>query len=219
VAKKEFIVLKKAHTQFEFLIYAITAFLYSCALILINPFISVYTQGIADINYVYPIYGVLLVIWGILHNVRIPYTALVNASGLYKETSKVNILSVVLLVVLSLILVQFLGIIGVLIALIIAAFYRGVDLILVVKPLVVCESTRTTFMRILRMYSVVVVTSLPFLLWIPLTASNLYEWFIEAIGVAGWCGAVTILFNFLFERKVFFDTVHRIEGLMDYRHQ
>lgn len=217
VANKEFAVLEKVHTQFEFSIYGITAFLYSCALILINPFISIYTKGITDINYVHPMYGVLLVIWGILHNVRIPYTALVNAAGLYRETRRVNILQVVLLLGLSIILVQFFQITGVLLALIIAALYRGLDLILVVKHLLIRETPLTTFLRIIRMYVIVALAWIPFLFWIQVTATTLFEWFVWALGVAVWCGAMTLLLNYVFERNVFLETFFRFKALMPKR--
>ncbi|MDR3587300.1 MAG: hypothetical protein P4L59_18590 [Desulfosporosinus sp.] len=211
VAEKEFDLLTRAHTQFEFSIYGITAFLYSCTLILINPFVSIYTSGVRDISYVHPIYGILFVIWGILFNVRIPYTALVNAAGLYRETRKINLLQVVLLVVLAIILVQLLGITGVLLAQIIAMLYWEINLILVIKHLVIEEPLKRTFLRIIRMFIVVGLSNIPFLLGIQVTASSLYEWFLWAMGVAVWCGIVTLLSNYMFDRKVFINTAFRLK--------
>lgn len=211
VANKEFELLKKVHSQFEFSIYAITAFLYSCAFILINSFIRIYTQGVTDINYVSPVFEVLFVIWGILHNVRIPYTALVNAAGLYKETRKVNILQVVLLVFLSVILVQFFEITGVLIALIISALYRGIDLILVINRLVFKVLPNKAFLRIIRMFIVVIISYLPFWFWIKITASALCDWLIWAIVVSSWCCVITLLVNYLLDRSIFVDTIQRLK--------
>jgi len=214
VAMKEFDVLTTVHSQFEFSIYTITAFLYSCALILINPFVSIYTQGIRDISYAHPIYGVLFVIWGILFNICIPYTALVNAGGFYRETRKANLLQVVLLVVLSIIFVQFFQMTGVLWAQIIATLYWETHLVRVVKRLAVVDSVIKTFLRIIRMFMVVVLSYIPFLLWIQVTAASLYEWFIWAVGVAIWCCSVTLLVNYMFDRKVFIQTVSRLKILM-----
>lgn len=214
VANKELEILEKVHKQFEFLVFAITAFLYACAFILVNSFISIYTNGVNDINYLNPIYGVLFVIWGILHNVRIPYTALVNAAGLYRETRKVNILQIVLLIALSVILVQFFEITGVLLSLIIAALYRGIDLILVVNRLVLQVSPNKAFLRILRMFLVVVISYIPFLFWIKITASTLFEWFIWAFGVALWCFVITLVSNYNFDRKEFMNIIYRLKPLM-----
>lgn len=213
VANKEFEILENVHKQFEFSIFAITAFLYACALILINSFISIYTHGVNDINYLNPIYGGLFVIWGILHNIRIPYTALVNAAGLYRETRKVNIIQVILLIMLSIILVQFFQITGVLIALITTALYRGISLILVVNRLVLHVSPNKTFLRIIRMFLVVIISYIPFVSWIQITSTILYSWFIWSIGVAIWCCAVTLLINYLFEKNIFKDTLARINAL------
>jgi O-antigen/teichoic acid export membrane protein len=213
-AKKEFATLRKVHTQFEFFLYGVITLLYSSALILISPFISIYTKGITDINYVNSLYGVLFVIWGILHNIRIPYTALVNAAGLYRETREVNILQVVILLILSLILVQFLDITGVLLAMIAAALYRGIDLILVITRLAIKSSPAITFVRITRIFLVVITSYLPFHFWIRITASTLYEWLIWAFGVVLWCGLTALLANFLLERQVFMDTFARIKKLI-----
>ncbi|AFV05133.1 polysaccharide transport protein, putative [Dehalobacter sp. CF] len=210
VANKEYKVLGKVHSQFELSIFAITGFLYACTLILINSFISIYTQGVTDINYLNPTYGILFVVWGILHNIRIPYTALVNANGLYRETRKVNILQILILIVLSIILVQFFQIIGVLIALIVAALYRGIDLILVVHRLVLKTSLYKTFMRIILMFVIVVASYLPFYFWININATSLYGWFVQAIGVAIWCCFVTILVSFLIDRKGLKGIINRL---------
>lgn len=217
VAKGEINVLEQVHTQFEFSIYAITSVLYSCTIILIDPFIRIYTNGITDINYVNPIYSVLFVIWGILHNIRIPYTALENAAGLYRETRRVNILQTVLLIVLSISLVQFFDIIGVLTALIIATLYRVIGLIVVTRHLFIKESPIKTFLRALRMFVVVILSYIPFQYWIHIRVSNLYGWLIWAVGVSVWCCVVALLLNYILDRRVFRETIFRLRSLFNRR--
>lgn len=214
VAKKETETLEKAHNQFEFFIFGICAFLYAAALILIDPFISIYTQGVHDIDYTNQLYGILFVIWGILFNARIPYTTLVNAGGLYRETRQVNIQQVLILLGLALILVQNYNIIGLLVALIVSALYWVTSLILVVKQTLLNISPLFTFRRIFRMFAIVFIAYVPFIFSWQIFAESFYEWFISALWVSVWCLFVTVSVNYLFDRKVLGESIERIKKLL-----
>lgn len=214
LANDEYAILNKVHKQFEYAIFAITTFLYSCAIILIGSFIAIYTQGVTDISYSNQLYGVLFVIWGILFNVRIPYTAIINSAGLYKETRRANITQISILLGLSVILVQFFEINGVLTALIISALYWSVSLFLVANRYVLKVPSPPTISRIIRMFGIVVLAYLPFLVWIEITAANLLEWFVWALGVAAWSGLITLLVNYLLDKQLFKEVVSRLRTVI-----
>lgn len=217
VANNELDKLKIIQIEFEFSIYAITAFLYSCALILIDSFIELYTHGVTDVNYMNSLYGYLFVTWGILYNVRIPYTALINSRGLYHETRNINILQVVLIIVLAIILVQFYEMTGVLIAMILSALFWVIGLVLVVNQLVLSVSPRLTFFRVLRMFFIVAVSNIPFHIGIKINAETFGEWLIWGFIVAAWCLIVTVLINYLLDKQVFNDTFLRVKLMMPNR--
>lgn len=215
IAQEQKTVLRKSNNEFEFFLYMIIGFLYSCAIILIIPFVSVYTKGVTDINYINSTYGILFVIWSVFHNARIPHTTLISAAGLWKETKKVNILQIILLVCLSIILVQFMGITGVLIAMIIAAFYRSIDLIIIVKKILTETSPVPTFFRLVRIFLVIFISYIPFLFWIDLSVTTLPEWFLWACGVSFWCFITTIIINYIFDKNTFLSTIQRFSFLMN----
>lgn len=213
LANKETQTLKNAHSQFEFGIYAISAFLHACALILINPFISIYTNGVNDINYVNPLYGILFVVWGILFNVRIPYTALINAGGLYSEARKVNVLVIVILLVSAFILVQHFQMAGVLTAKIISTLFWVFGLMLVVKRGLLKVSPIRTILLVIRKFVIIIIAYLPFKLFIHISATTMYEWFVWAVGAGVWCGFVTLSVNYFWDQRLFRDSFARIKFL------
>ncbi len=214
VANKEMEKLKRVQTQFEFFIFAITAFLYACALILIDSFVELYTQGVTDIDYASNVYGYLFVTWGVLFNVRIPYTALINSSGLYRETRRVNIWQIALIISTGAVLVQFWEMTGVLLAMIISASYWVYGLIDVVKKEVLDTAPKTTYIRVVRMFAVIAVSILPFRLGMTIDPSTYAGWVRDAFIVAAWCGIVTLVISFVFDRKVMLEILVRIKELI-----
>ncbi|MBF7097341.1 lipopolysaccharide biosynthesis protein [Alkalibacter mobilis] len=214
VANNETEKLKEVQDQFEFFIFGITAVLYACALILINPFISIYTKGVTDIEYSNNLYGYLFVVWGILFNIRIPYTALINSSGLYRETRNVNIIQVFVLISMGIIAIQFFEMTGVLAAMVISVLYWVIGLIMAVKKSIPTVKPVTTLLRTVRMFIIVAISYLPFRTIINMNIKNYEQWVKWAMGVFIWALIVGVLFNFFFDRKAFLATVTRLKSVM-----
>ena len=96
VAKNEKQVLRNAYDIFEWGYLLLIFIVYSITYFMIIPFIQVYTQGIADINYVYPAFAALFVLLGLINNVKIPSRTMVIASGHFKETKKYSWIEMIL---------------------------------------------------------------------------------------------------------------------------
>lgn len=68
-------------------IYTITGtFLCTCTAFLFMPFISLYTSGMTDVNYIVPLLALFIVIYCLIYCFYMPYYTLTNVLGLYKET-------------------------------------------------------------------------------------------------------------------------------------
>ena len=107
---------KKLHNLFNSFIISITTVLISVTYWLTNPFIALYTSGIEDVTYVYQYLPLLFCLVQMLSWSRYVSGNLTSVAGKAKITSIVSLIEALLNVTLSLILVQFLGIYGVLIA-------------------------------------------------------------------------------------------------------
>lgn len=87
----------------------------SIAYILILPFVRLYTEGVSDINYIYPSLPIFFCMIRILSWSRYITGNLTGLAGYAKPTSVISIIEAIINIVVSIILVQKFGILGVLI--------------------------------------------------------------------------------------------------------
>lgn len=116
-------------SSYETLYYTITTIIFSCTLVLITPFISVFTKGIADANYNRYFFGILLVISEYIWAIRLPYSSLTMSAGHFKETKKGAWLECIINIAVSIILVKKFGIVGVAFGTITAMLIRTIEFI------------------------------------------------------------------------------------------
>ena len=112
---------------FEYLIFSFVSIVFSCAALLILPFIKLYTKGITDIEYLIPSFAVLSVAAYATQSLRTPYLVGVQAAGKYKETRNGAFVEAGLNMGLSLLMVAKLGLIGVTIGTLVANTFRTVQ--------------------------------------------------------------------------------------------
>jgi hypothetical protein len=130
ISEKNKSILTSNFHLYECLFYLIVSITYVVVFILFMPFIQLYTKGITDANYIRPSIAGIFVLIGILHNLRLPPMSILNAAGLYKETKMAAIIEAIIAFILSIILVQYWGMKGVLTGWLIAYAYRIVVLII-----------------------------------------------------------------------------------------
>ena len=125
-AKQEIDELKKVFSFTEWIIHTSTVFLFGCVAVLICPFISVYTKGINDANYIVPSFAIVLTIAHAVHCLRMPYNIMILAGNHYKQTQINYIIAAVLNLVISIITVHFWGLIGVAIGTLVAMIFQTI---------------------------------------------------------------------------------------------
>lgn len=124
LAKKDLEELNKLFGWYEWMIHTFVVLIWGTTAILIVPFISVYTRGITDADYIVPLFAVLITIANAAHCLRLPYNTLILAAGHYKQTQHNYIIAALLNIIISVLLVNLLGLIGVAIGTIIAMGYQ-----------------------------------------------------------------------------------------------
>lgn len=122
--EKSFKVYETAFTILLFLISGI-------ALVMITPFIEIYTKGVTDIEYIDKWIPILFTLILLLNLIRSPAIMAVNVSGAFKETQKGAIIEAIINITVSLILffATNLGLYGLLIGTVCSYIYRTTDLI------------------------------------------------------------------------------------------
>lgn len=113
---------------FEWFTHNICVIFFSCATCLIVDFVCVYTDNISDANYIQPLFGPLFMISTAVFCLRIPYNMLVQAMGHYRQTQNSYIISAVINIIFSIILVNSMGLVGVVTGTLSAMLYQSVYL-------------------------------------------------------------------------------------------
>lgn len=132
--------------QYECLIFLSCSILYSCCALLIIPFISLYTQGIDDINYIYYPFAFVISLYGFCNVVRGVYYGTIFSAGHFKQTSGSSYVEMILNLVLSVLFVQIGGLVGIVSATIVSVLYKTIVCVLYLEKNIVFRS-RNLFLK------------------------------------------------------------------------
>lgn len=207
-------VLQKAYKQYEFLYYALLGWGYACAAILIMPFISIYTAGITDANYIRPEIAWLFVAVGLLYNAKTPQGMLVISAGHYKETKLQTLFQALINIVASVVLAQFYGMAGVLMGSVLSNLYRVIDLIIYIPKNVTKLPIRMTVIRVLRMLILFGLSVAPFVFFITINVTNYLGWLVWAFLSGIWAFVVFAAGNILCELSTTKEILERIRWMI-----
>ena len=148
IAKGEIENLNKKFRYYELFYYSVITIIYSCTLILIIPFIKIYTYQIKDVNYIRPLFGSLLVLAGFSHAIRLPYSSITLSAGHFKQTMKGAWIEAISNITISVILVFKFGIIGVAIGTLVAMIIRTIEFIIHSSKYILYRNIFISFNRI-----------------------------------------------------------------------
>lgn len=107
--------VKSVFDCYEYWYLIILYSIYTCFIVLIVPFVICYTEGISDVDYARFEVGLLFGLNGIFAQLKDATGTLITASGHYKQTQKYVVSEAVVNILVSLMLVNRYGIVGVLI--------------------------------------------------------------------------------------------------------
>lgn len=197
IAKGEKQALNNSFKVYELFYFTLTTIIFIVTFLLIVPFVSIYTIGITDANYIRPVFAYLLVLAEFMWTIRLPYSSITLAAGHFRETMKGAWVESGLNIVLSVILVFKFGIIGVAIGTLVAMFVRTIEFMYHTSKYILDRSTLYTFKRLLiiaiEIILVVIIANL-----IPsINVINYITWAIQAIIIALITSIVVITINCL----------------------
>lgn len=198
IAKKEIKNLNKKFGMYETFYLTLTTIVFSITMVLIIPFISIYTKGITDANYMRPLFGYLIVLSEYLWAIRLPYSSLVLASGHFKETRIGAWIECISNLVISLILVFKFGIIGVAIGTIVAMSIRTIEFIYHTNKHILLRNISISIKKIIL---IIIETILVVIITKNITLNeytNYMIWIQNAIIIASISLIIVIPINYLF---------------------
>ncbi len=211
IAKNEKENLNNKFGLYEFLVYTIVTVMFTCAGILIVPFVRVYTSGITDINYIRPLFAYIITAAYAAYAIRSPYNILTLAAGHYKQTRNGAFAEAAINVVLSIIGVYFWGIVGVAIGTFAAMTFRTVQYALYLSKNIL-ERKFSVFVK--RVLTSVLASALSILIvyFIPdFTVDSYLTWILYAIEAFAVTSAITILVSIVFSKNEILHTVDYVK--------
>lgn len=168
-------------SMYSFCFYTIATILLSSTLVLIIPFVSVYTKNVTDANYIQPLFAYFMVFAEFNFVIRYPFSTLVYAKGHFKETRNFSIIEPIVNIIISSILVFKFGLIGVAIGTTVSVLIRSMGFIIYASKNILNAKLKDTMKIILLSTLELVIFFFIHLLIGNIRVENYIQWFIMAI--------------------------------------
>lgn len=212
IAEDDLEASNRAFSFYEFGMWFITTVLFSCGIVLIVPFVSVYTSGITDADYIQPVFGVLILMAEMIYCVRDPYVSVAYAAGCFKQTAIFAYIEAALNVAISVLLVERFGLIGVSIGTIVSMLFRTICHVLFLGKNILFRSVRF-FCKNITCFSVsAILICVCTASFFEIEVSNYLQWFLNAIVVLVTCLLCTCISSFVFYRREIKLLFERMKG-------
>lgn len=181
IAKEETEKLNNSFKIYETIYFTVITIIFICTLQLITPFVNIYTNGITDINYNRPLFGIIIVLAEFMHSIRLPYSTLTLAAGHFKETRIGAWIEAISNIIVSIILVMKFGMIGVAIGTLFAMTIRTIEFIYHSSKYILKRNLIEPFKKLLVII-IEVLTIIVIINLIPLLSYSCYmNWLINGI--------------------------------------
>ena len=186
------------YETYETVLYMMSFMCHTVLAAFILPFITLYTKGVNDVEYIKPLYVIMFTAVNLMTTLKHPLLQVVNIAGKFDATRTHAIVEMIINISVSVVATYYLGIIGVLIGTITALMYR------VNVTIIFCHKHIFGY-GAFKKYKKIITNSL-------LTAGILYfigtqgceaRSYLYVIGVAAlnalWIAALFIVVNFIVE--------------------
>lgn len=192
----------EVYAIFESVYYALIAWAFTTAFLLIIPFIKIYTSGVSDVDYIRPELAILFIIVGVISHCRIPANTLITSAGHFKETRNRAIAEASINLSASLILVQLFGTEGVLLGAICSYSYRAIESIVYASRNILNTPIKPTVHKLVLNLFFSILAVLPVQTLYVINPENLGEWFAFAVILSIWNLSVISIGNVIADRKM-----------------
>lgn len=180
IAKGDMHKVKSIFQTYEFIMFVLSTAIFGACAYLIVPFVSLYTEGVSDANYIQPLFGTLLVAAEATYCLRSPYGAVIFAAGHFKQTKVGAFIEAGINICISMLLIRTLGIVGVAIGTVIAMVYRTTEYAVYLSKNIIQSSflTYIKYMMTAVLCAVLIVFICP---QIMPTISNYFTWIVNGV--------------------------------------
>ncbi len=201
--------VKSIYNIYELLYYMFTFTIFITTLVMIKPFLYLYTSGITDAEYIRSELIILFTLMGIINCMRTPGATMINAKGHYDETKNRALIEMAICLVGEFCLVWRFGVAGVLVGTILAYLYRMFDVVIYSNNKVLCQSAARTIKRIAIFTLLIAVFGYGFFKT-DIVASNYLVWALYSVLVVAVAFLAVLLVGFIFDRSSLLTSIRYI---------
>ena len=215
IAKNEHDNLNKKFNLYEIIYFMIGTTLFLCTMVLIVPFIKLYTKNINDTNYERPLFAISILLAEFIWNIRLPYLTLTYSAGHFKQTRKGAWVEAIVNIVISILLVRKLGIVGVAIGTLIAMIIRTMEIIYHSSRYILNRSLKVSIKKLKNILIVfILVVPMWFLVNNYLKITNCIKWICVSVVVLAYIILVVIIVNYLTFKKEFIEIINTLKNFL-----
>lgn len=199
-AKGDLEELNKKFDLFEYVLFTIATFMFGMGIMLVTPFVMIYTKGVTDTNYYEPIFGIILLSAELISCLRGPALRLGYGAGKFKDMRKAAFLEAGLNIIISITLVPFLGVTGVAIGTLVAMFYRTFWQYYYIRNHLINRPFRRFIKRLLVYIIPTAIVITLCLLLFPVTKYTITDWLTHAFLYGVILGVILVSIGILLYR-------------------
>lgn len=206
-AKGENDAIRQTLAVYEFLVSVFVSVAFSVTIVLILPFIALYTKNVTDVNYIRPVYAAVIVIAFFFFAYRTPYLSLVQGVGHYRQTRNGAIAEAVINLGLSVLLVVLIPaqehkMVGVALGTLAANLFRTIQYALYIDRYIVHRGKHVCVCKILWSAANMAVAAVPgFILVSRMSIDSWAKWLGCAVCATLMSMLVTFVSSLLFYRE------------------
>lgn len=211
--------LLRAYNEYEYFFYMVITWIFSTTLLLIVPFMELYTKDINDADYVQPVLAVLFIIVGVISSIRVPQLTIVTAAGHFKETKSQAIIETAINLTLSIILIKMFGINGALLGAIGSYSYRTIDFILYTNKRILSRSFKETLRPIYHniISSILIIMFFKYL--INISIDNWFEWITWGVIISIFSFIIILSLNYLISPTYTISLLKRVKSILEKKNE
>lgn len=216
-ARNEIEAMHRNLSIFELIIFSFTSVLYSVALVMMIPFVSIYTHGVNDVNYIRPVFSLVLILGGIFNCFRVPYRVITIAAGHYKQTRNGAIMEAVINIVVSVVCVIAFGLVGVAIGTLFAMAFRTLQYVVYLSKNIMYRKVSYFVKHAVLCFAIIAVVYLASQLYLPETIDSWFVWIAYASVTTIIAFLLTLNTDYIFYKEDLIRFMLKIKGMFTKR--
>lgn len=176
---------------------------FGACIVLIVPFVGIYTRGVTDTDYIKPAFAILMSLAEMVYCLRDPYNSVVYNSGHFKQTAKYAYTEAVLNIAISIVLVFNFGLIGVAIGTLVSMVFRTIAYAFYLKDNILKRPLKTFTKKLVLFATISLIEIVILNNIVPQNLASLYAWIMYGALTLFLITAVHSVFMFVFFRADF----------------